>query len=93
MGEQRAGEGPVTASDAAKQTSGRASFRRPTRYHTGHRADPTAWQAEHHVQESIGEYPPQKDMQLLFNENRRTVAIYRAAGITDVEIYTLLKDF
>lgn len=59
MGEQQAGEGPVIASAEAKQTLGRAIFQRPAKDHTGHRADPTAWQAERNIiQKFIGEYPP-----------------------------------
>ena len=57
----------------------------------GHRADPTAWAAEKHI--LYGEAKaPSLDMELLFKENPVSVKAYRAANMTDQQIYELLKN-
>ena len=87
MGDPRPGDGAVTASDAAKQNMGR-SFQRPAKDHQDHRADPTHWVAEG---QSGQRDPTALDMNVLFEENSRTVSILRESGLTDVQIFEELN--
>lgn len=94
MGEHRGGEGPIASGTAVKYGMGR-SFLRPSSHHVGQRADPTAWAARDNVDRVlVGQgsppTPTKQDMELLFEENPKTVQTYRAAKMTDREIYDLL---
>lgn len=75
---------------AAKLSLGRNLFRRVR--HEGQRGDSTAFEALKRVAAGQEQKPPTDlEKKLLFGDNKSSVRAFRAAGLTDEEIYNLLN--
>lgn len=93
MSEDRPGEGRIVSSTDAKEGLGRTSFQRVAKDHVGERSNPTEWIASRRLENGMKSSDPTKsEKDIVFSENPKDVSTYRAAGMSDEQIYELLKD-
>ncbi len=84
---ERTGRGPVASRAAVKEEMGRGSIRSVK--HLGQRSDQTAFAAERSISgKPVSDY----EKKLLFDENPKSVLTYRAAKMSDDDIYEILKN-
>lgn len=90
MTETRSGEGMPTSRTAAKETMGRTFV---TMKHEGQLSRGTEYQASARLAGfKSQEGPTQQEMQMIFNENPSDVKAFKAAGMSQTEIYDILKN-
>ena len=85
-------EGPGVSPVDARLNLGRASVQRVDPHHEGQKSDPTATIAIRTADKSMSaKGPTPEQIKGLFDQNPLATASYRAAGMSDREIYKILE--
>ncbi|QQG47440.1 MAG: hypothetical protein HY044_04950 [Candidatus Woesebacteria bacterium] len=82
----RPGQGRIVSNTEAKLNMGR-SFQRAR--HEGLKSNPTEWEASKRL---ANKPPTDNERKILFDENPSDVKTYKASGLSDEEIYNILKN-